>query len=238
MSPQSPTVLIVEDHILTRRFLADNLAADGYEPLEAQTVGQGRRLLAERVPRLAILDLGLPDGDGLDLLSELRAVTDPGSPIDSATPVLVLSGRTGELDRVRGFDRGCDDYMVKPFSYPELRARIVTLLRRLGPRPHTGRVRVGALEIDPVSRAVWVDGELVALSKKEWALLGALASDPTRVFTREELLCDVWGFPRATPTRTVDSHASRLRAKLSRGGRRYIVNVWGIGYRLIDVVPQ
>lgn len=218
----------------TRRFLADNLAADGYEPLEASTTTDARRLMASRMPEMAILDLGLPDQDGLDLLRELRESSACGGGLDSDLPVLILSGRATELDRVRGFARGCDDYLGKPFSYAELRARIEALLRRTRSRARLGRVRVGPLEIDPVARDVWLDGERVALSKKEYALLRALAREPARVFTREELLREVWGFQSIVPTRTLDSHASRLRRKLTTGQDRFIVNVWGIGYRLVD----
>jgi DNA-binding response OmpR family regulator len=234
MEPNPPTILIVEDHCATRRFLADNLAADGYEPLEAPSATDGRRLLASRCPELAIIDLGLPDRDGLELLRELRESAEHGGSLDSQLPVLILSGRATELDRLRGFDRGCDDYLAKPFSYPELRARIAALLRRARTRPRTGRLRVGALELDPLARTVWIDGVVVALAKKELALLRTLAAEPTRVFTREELLRGVWGFQSLGATRTLDSHASRLRQKLSVGPHAFVVNVWGVGYRLID----
>lgn len=234
MTPGAPTVVIVEDDRATRRFLADNLSADGYEPVEAETAQDGRRLLSELTPELAIIDLGLPDRDGLDLLRELRAGGERGVRLDPQLPVLVLSGRAGELDRVRGFERGADDYLVKPFSYPELRGRIAALLRRARNRPRLARLKIGRLEIDAVGRQVWLAGEPVVLSKKEFALLRALASDPTRVYTREELLRGVWGFQSIGRTRTLDSHASRLRKKLSAGGEAFIVNVWGVGYRLID----
>jgi DNA-binding response OmpR family regulator len=234
MTPGAPTVVIVEDDRATRRFLADNLSADGYEPVEAETAQDGRRLLSELTPELAIIDLGLPDRDGLDLLRELRAGGERGVRLDPQLPVLVLSGRAGELDRVRGFERGADDYLVKPFSYPELRGRIAALLRRARNRPRLARLKIGRLEIDAVGRQVWLAGEPVVLSKKEFALLRALASDPTRVYTREELLRGGWGFQSIGRTRTLDSHASRLRKKLSAGGEAFIVNVWGVGYRLID----
>ena len=146
----------------------------------------------------------------------------------------MLSGRASELERLRGFGRGADDYVVKPFSYQELHARIVALLRRNHRRPGSGRIRVGPLELDVLARQVWLAGEPLALSKKEFALLRALAAEPTRVFTREELLRGVWGFRALGATRTLDSHASRLRKKLCAGGARFVVNVWGVGYRLID----
>jgi DNA-binding response OmpR family regulator len=228
------TILVVEDHRTTRMFLADNLSADGFDVLEAESVIDARHLLASAFPDLAIIDLGLPDGDGLELLEHVRDADRIAGRLDPDLPLLVLSGRASELDRLRGFSRGCDDYIVKPFSYYELSARVRALLRRTRRRPGTGRLRIGSLELDPISRQVWVRGEPVALSKKEYALLRALAGDPTRVFTREELLRGVWGFRAMGTTRTLDSHAFRLRQKLNRSGDRFVVNVWGVGYRLVD----
>jgi len=230
----SPTVLIVEDHQLTRRFLADNLAADGYAPLEAGSLSHARRLIRGGQARLAVLDLELPDGDGLDLLAELRGSggADPG--LDAHLPVLILSGRGSEIDRVRGLARGADDYLAKPFSYAELLARIAALLRRSTMRPTVGRMRVGTLEIDPESRQVWLEGQRIHLSGKEFGLARMLASAPTRTFTRDELLREVWGYRTPVATRTLDTHAHRLRRKLSGGRRAYVINVWGVGYRLID----
>lgn len=240
MAPtSSPAVLLVEDHPLTRRFLAENLAADGYAPLQAPTVADARRVILGGAPAVVILDLSLPDGDGLDLLGELRGRDGDGRGLDPRLPVLVLSGRASEIDRVRGLERGADDYLVKPFGYRELRARIEALLRR-GARggwgPGLGPTRVGSLEIDPVRREVRLEGRPVHLSKKEYGLIRMLASEPTRTFTRDELLREVWGFPspRAARTRTLDTHAHRLRRKLSVGGAAFVVNVWGVGYKLCD----
>lgn len=215
-------------------FLADNLAADGYDVLEAECVSDAQRLMESSFPDLAIIDLGLPDADGLELLAHVRRSDRIAGRLDPDLPLLVLSGRVSELDRLRGFDRGCDDYMIKPFSYHELSARVRALLRRTRRRPGSGRLRIGSLELDPLSRQVWLRGELVALSKKEYALLRALAGEPTRVFTREELLRGVWGFRAMGQTRTLDSHAFRLRQKLNRAGDRFVINVWGVGYRLVD----
>jgi DNA-binding response OmpR family regulator len=234
MKAASATILLVEDHRATRTFLADNLAADGFEPLEADCAGDARHLMETKYPDLAILDLGLPDLDGLDLLREVRDADGIAGRLDPDLPFLVLTGRSSELERLRGFERGCDDYVVKPFSYPELRARIVALLRRNRRRPGSGRLRVGPLELDPLGRQVWLRGERLHLSKKEYALLRALAGDPTRVFTREELLKGVWGFRHLGTTRTLDSHASRLRQKLTGAGDKFVVNGWGVGYRLVD----
>ena len=147
--------------------------------------------------------------------------------------MIVLTGRGADTDRVRGLDSGADDYMIKPFHYPELRARIGAVLRRRASR-REGPVRVGELEVDPARRRVTVGGREVELAKKEFTLLRVLASDPGRVFTKEDLLREVWGSPAPGKTRTLDSHASRLRRKLDPDHSRYIVNCWGIGYRLID----
>lgn len=234
MHGQTATILIVEDHRPTRTFLADNLSSDGYEVIEAGDLGEGRRHVENAFPDLAIVDLGLPDGDGLELLAHVREADRVAGRLDPDLPLLVLSGRAGELDRLRGFERGCDDYLVKPFSYHELSARVRALLRRTQRRPATGRQRIGSLELDPLSRQVWVKGQPVSLSNKEFALLRALAAEPTKVFTREELLRGVWGFMAMGQTRTLDSHAFRLRQKLNRTCDRFVINVWGVGYRLVD----
>jgi DNA-binding response OmpR family regulator len=234
MKPPSATILLVEDNPLTRTFLAENLTADGYEVLQAECARDAERIIASEFPDLAILDLALPDQDGLELLHEVRVSDRVAGKFDPDLLVLVLSGKASELDRVRGFQRGADDYVTKPFSYSELQARVAALLRRGRRRPGPGRLRVGPLEIDPLCRQVWLHGQEVKLSKKEFALLRALAGDPTRVFTREELLRGVWGYRSMGVTRTLDSHASRLRQKLTPCGERFIVNVWGVGYRLVD----
>jgi DNA-binding response OmpR family regulator len=148
--------------------------------------------------------------------------------------VVVLTGRSGEADRIRGLTRGADDYVCKPFSYPELVARLRCVLRRSSGRRLRGLVRVGDLTIDPATRSVRLSGEAVELSAKEFGLLYALASDPERVHPKSELLRDVWGYLAAGTTRTVDTHACRLRRKLAGGGRQWIVNVRGIGYRLTE----
>jgi DNA-binding response OmpR family regulator len=234
MSATDPTVLLVEDDLLVRGFLADNLIADGFAVTGADTLREALRLLELEAPDVAIVDVGLPDGSGLELVARVRAAGGAASRVDPSLPVLVLSGRGAEIDRIRGFDRGADDYVVKPFSYPELRRRLEALLRRSRERVPAGVLRVGELEIDPVSRDVRVAGRHATLSQKEFALLLALAAQPLKVFTKEELLRDVWGYRSMGRTRTLDSHACRLRNKLGGAGGRYVVNVWGVGYRLVD----
>jgi DNA-binding response OmpR family regulator len=231
--PQA-TILVVEDDGPTRTFLADNLTADGYELLVAERAADALRLLETKFPDLVVVDLGLPDADGLRVVEKVRASDGVASRIDPAVPILVLSGRAGELDRLRGFERGCDDYLCKPFSYRELRLRVEALLRRAQLRRRPARLRVGDLEVDASARVVRLRGAPVDLSQKEFALVRALAADPTRVHTKEELLRAVWGFRTLGTTRTLDSHACRLRHKLGRFGDRFVVNVWGVGYRLVD----
>src|SRR4051794_9038197 len=169
---------------------------------------------------------------GLELLDRVRSADGLASRIDPALPVIVLSGRAAETDRVRGFARGADDYLTKPFSYAELVARVRALLRRAEGRPRRGAMRVGDLTLDPSTRSVRLGGEPVSLSAKEFALLHALALDPARVLSKAELLRDVWGYAALGATRTVDAHACRLRKKL--GGPRWVVSVRGVGYRLVD----
>jgi len=231
------TLLLVEDDADLRDFLADNLVADGYEVLLAESVKDGLRHLEYATPDLAVVDVGLPDASGLELVRRVRESDGLASRLNPETPILMLSGRASELDRLRGFDRGCDDYVAKPFSYPELRARVSALLRRTTTQPGRGRLRVGDLEVDPISRDVTLRGRRITLSAKEFALLRALATEPTRVYTKEELLRDVWGFRSMGQTRTLDSHACRLRHKLGEEGDQFVLNVWGVGYRLIDGVP-
>src|SRR3954467_3611572 len=189
------TILVVEDDPATRTFLADNLTADGYELLVADSVAAGLKLLETKFPDLALVDLGLPDASGFDLLRRVREADGVASRVDPATPLVLLTGRDGELDRVRGFDRGADDYICKPFSYPELRGRVAALLRRARTRRAAGgRVRIGDLELDGAARTARLRGAPLALSAKEFALLRMLASEPVRVFTKDELLRQIWGF--------------------------------------------
>src|SRR3954464_12214895 len=149
MIDEPSTVLLVEDDAAPRTSPPDNLPADGYDLLVAETIREGKRLLETRYPDVAVVDVGLPDGSGLDLVRHVREADGLASRIDPNTPLLVLSGRAGDVDRVRGFERGADDYVPKPFAYPELRLRLAALLRRARGRRGRGVLRVGALEVDP-----------------------------------------------------------------------------------------
>jgi DNA-binding response OmpR family regulator len=224
------TILVADEDEATRRFVCDNLLADGFEVLDAADA-PGALLALRHVPDAAICDL---NGSTLGLVDAVRGSAAPAG-IDPATPLLLLTGAAAELDRIRAYDRGADDVLCKPFSYPELVARLRALLRRSRSRLGEGPLRVGPLEIDRTARRATLDGDPLELSAKEYGLLIHLAAEPRRVFTKAELLRDVWGFRTIGRTRTLDSHACRLRRKLEvRGEQRFVVNVWGVGYRLVD----
>jgi DNA-binding response OmpR family regulator len=229
-------VLVVEDDQATRAFLLDNLTADGFRAVGASGAGEGLRAIEVRQPALVILDLTLEDGSGLDLLDRVRAANGLASRIDPELPVIVLTGRAGEADRVRSFQRGADDHVSKPFLYAELLARMRAVLRRTEVRRGLGTRRVGELTVDPLTRTVRLADRTIELSAKEFALLQALAEQPTRVFLKQELLRDVWGFRSAGNTRTLDAHACRLRKKLTPSMRPFVINVRGVGYKLTEPV--
>ncbi len=227
------TVVVCEDDEPTLELLCDHLIADRFRALPAPCASDALRLCHFKQPDLLLLDLMLPDAPGLDVLREIRHADGVDARFDPELPVIVLSGRRSDADRVRGLSAGADDFLVKPFHYPELHARICAILRRRG-RRREGPLRVGDLSLDPITREVRIGDRLVELANKEFCLLRALAAEPTRVFTKRELLRDVWGFRAEGRTRTLDSHASRLRRKLDPDGGRFVVNVWGVGYRLVE----
>jgi DNA-binding response OmpR family regulator len=227
------SIVVCEDDAVTLDLLCDHLAADRYGVLPAPSASDALRLCRYNQPDLLLLDLSLPDASGLDVLREIREADGLESRFDPQLPVIVLTGRGAQTDRVRGLTAGADDYLTKPFSLDELRARIGAVLRRRQ-RSREGPIRVGELAVDPLRRKVMVGEREVPLAKKEFTLLRVLASDPTRVFTKAELLHEVWGYSSPGKTRTLDSHASRLRRKLDPEHSRYVSNCWGIGYRLLD----
>jgi DNA-binding response OmpR family regulator len=230
---QLATVVVCEDDEATLELLCDHLTADRYRALAAPSASDALRLCHFKQPDLLLLDLRLPDASGLDVLREIRATDGSNGRFDPSLPVVVLSGRASPSDRVRGLAAGADDYLTKPFHYEELVWRLRAVLRRRAQR-RQGPRRIGDLFIDPSTREVEVSGRRVELANKEFSLLRALSAEPTRVFSKQELLRDVWGFRSLGKTRTLDSHASRLRRKLDPDAGRFIVNVWGVGYRLIE----
>ena len=225
-------VVVCEDDPPTLELLCDHLRADRFEVVAAPNAADALRHCQYRSPDMLLLDLGLPDASGLDVLREIRGAERTTGRYDAGLAVVILTGRSGEVDRVRGLDEGADDYVVKPFHFAELSARLRSVLRRRSEQ-RQGSIRVGDLLIDSSRREVRVDGEPVTLANKEYELLLTLASEPRRVFTKSELLRDVWNFQTMGRTRTLDSHASRLRRKLDPDGGRFVVNVWGVGYRLL-----
>jgi two-component system response regulator MtrA len=225
-------VVVCEDDAATLELLSDHLRADRFVVFPAPCAADALRLCHLRSPDLLLLDLVLPDAFGLDVLREVRGAERSTGRYDAGLAVIILSGRASDVDRVRGLEEGADDYLAKPFHYPELSARIRSVLRRRSDQ-RNGSIRVGDLSIDASRREVRVDGQPVALANKEYELLLRLASEPRRVFTKSELLRDVWDFKTMGRTRTLDSHASRLRRKLDPEGGRFVQNVWGVGYRLV-----
>ena len=227
------SVVVCEDDETTLEMLCDHLEADRFKPLPAPSASDALRMCRYKQPDLMLLDLALPDAAGLDVLREIRDADGVASRFDPELPVIILTGSGGDEERVRGLECGADDYLVKPFHYPELRARVAAILRR-GAVKREGPCRVGEIVVDPARRKAWVGQREVGLSNKEFSLLRVLASDPHRVFSKPDLLSEVWGYRTPARTRTLDSHASRLRRKLDPEHGRYVVNCWGVGYRLVD----
>ena len=224
------SILLVEADTATAAFLCDQLTADDYAPVVVSSVEGARQSAAELVPGLLLLGEPAEPHGALALLAEVRAGR---WPFDPWLPALVLSASVQEIDVLRAFRYGADDVVSKAAGYPELRARIAALLRRSAEHRAGRIVRVAGLEIDTRARSVRLEGEPVALTQREYSLLVHLAADPERVFTKDELLNAVWGHRSFAATRTLDSHACRLREKLARSGdRAWVINVWGVGYAL------
>ncbi|MBS1881479.1 MAG: response regulator transcription factor [Actinobacteria bacterium] len=228
------TVVVCHGDDATLEVLCEQLVADHFEVLPAPSGADALRLCRFSGPDILILELSLPDMAGIEVLQEVREAEGTDPRIDPSLPVVVLLDGKDGGGLVRSRELGADDHLSRPFAYGDLRTRIATVLRRRHNR-HDAPVRVGELVIDPGRRMVTVGGREIHLSRKEFTLLRVLATDPTRVFGKDELLRDVWG-PNAPPgrTRTLDSHASRLRRKLDPDHRAYVVNCWGIGYRLVE----
>ncbi len=220
------TVLVVDDEPTLREVVVRYLERAGYRALEAGDGDEAEVLLRNQPPDLVILDLMLPGTDGLELCRRIRE--------DSALPVIMLTARGEEADRIVGLELGADDYVTKPFSPRELVARVRTVLRRTyGPVEARDRIQHGDLTLDSETRDVRKSGRLVSLTAREFDLLWFLASHPRRVFSREHLMSRVWGYEPAYDTGTVTVHIRRLRAKIEDDAARprHIETVWGVGYR-------
>lgn len=234
MADERDRILIVEDDDAIASGLSLNLKLEGYAPT---VVGDGVEALEQLHalrPALVLLDINLPKTSGLEFLQELRAHGD-------ATPIIVLSARQGEFDKVAALRLGADDYVTKPFGVAELLARIDAILRRsqrsAGPAPTDAMVRFGEIEVDGATRRVRRAGVEVSLTHLEFELLWFLVQNPERVFRREELLREVWGENRVGSGRTVDNFIAQLRAKLEDDPNepRHVATVRGSGYRFVPV---
>jgi DNA-binding response OmpR family regulator len=227
------TVLVVDDESLILEFLAENLREDDFTVLTASSGAEAMDTLAVSRPDVILLDVVLPDMSGYDVCRRVRQADAVNDPWDPDLPIIMLSAKAEHTDRVRGLNRGADDYVTKPFHYPELLARIGAVLKRVSRARDAHELKYGDLAVNMLSREVTIAGMRVELSAKEFSLLATLAADPERVFTKGELLQMVWEFRAPGRTRTLDSHASRLRQKLVRhSDAGWIANVWGVGYRL------
>ena len=222
------TVLVVDDEPLVRDVVTRYLEHDGHRVVTAEDGATARELIEQETPSLVLLDVMLPgETNGLDLCRWIRS--------SSELPVILLTARVEEADRIVGLELGADDYVTKPFSPRELATRVKTVLRRArSVRPPLDRVSAGPLEIDATTREARRDGELLSLTAKEFDLLWFLASNPGRVFSRDQLMHRVWGYSAALDTGTVTVHVRRLREKLEAdpSDPQLLETVWGVGYRL------
>ncbi len=233
MTAAAAAVLVAESEPGTRGFLERHLTDDGFAVLGAGGGGEALELAERTRPDLVLVGSPLVDATALELCRRLRT-GEPGRTWDRDVPLILLAqDDVHPLDRARALEHGCDDFLAKPFHYEELLARIRAVLRRVSPPPEE-RMAVGDLLIDRAARRVRVGETSVALAAKEYELLVKLAEEPSRVYTKEELLREVWGFRSLGRTRTLDSHASRLRRKLAAAGGDFVRNVWGVGYSLTD----
>jgi DNA-binding response OmpR family regulator len=222
------TVLIVDDEPIVRDVVSRYLAHAGFDTIEAEDGAAARDVIVRTPPDLVLLDVMLPKVDGLDLCRWIRERSD--------LPVILLTARGEEADRVVGLELGADDYVTKPFSPRELAARVRSVLRRTaGPEGGPTRLQFDALELDAGTREVRRDGERLRLTAKEFDLLFFLASHPRQVFSRDQLMRRIWGYEAALDTGTVTVHIRRLRSKVERDPAtpRHLETVWGVGYRFV-----
>jgi DNA-binding response OmpR family regulator len=225
-NPVMQTVLVVDDEEIVRDVVVRYLKRDGYRTLEAATGEEALRILELETPSLVVLDVMLPEHDGLEICRWIRARSD--------LPVIMLTARGEEADRIVGLELGADDYVTKPFSPRELAVRVRNLLRRATTQPQLGSsTSFGDVELDAEAREVRKHGVPVRLTLKEFDLLWFLASHPRRVFSRDQLMERVWGYTSPLDTGTVTVHVRRLREKVEEDPShpRHLETVWGAGYR-------
>ncbi|MDH5371628.1 MAG: response regulator transcription factor [Acidimicrobiia bacterium] len=223
-----PSILLIEDDVRIRQSLARALAGRGHDVDSVAAGLEGLEYVISQAPDAVILDLGLPDLDGLEVLKLIRAV--------SQVPVIVATARDEETEIVRALDAGADDYVVKPFSGEQIDARLRAVLRRLDARGGSSTIEVGGLSIDGRSREVTLDGEALELTRKEFDLLAYLAENVGDVVSKRQLLAEVWRQPYGGADKTVDVHLSWLRKKLGEtaAGARYLHTVRGVGVKLVN----
>jgi len=222
------TVLVVDDEPIVREVVVRYLAREGHQTLEAGDGESARAAIEKSEPDLVVLDVMLPGTDGLELCRWIRA--------SSELPVIMLTARGEEADRIVGLELGADDYVTKPFSPRELAARVRSVLRRSAPAEVTvEQLAFGDVELEQATREARKARREVRLTAKEFDLLWFLASHPRRVFSREQLMAKVWGYTAALDTGTVTVHVRRLREKIEDqpSSPRHLETVWGVGYRLV-----
>jgi two-component system phosphate regulon response regulator PhoB len=228
MSAEQPTVLVVEDEPAQREVLTYNLEAEGFAVSRAETGDEGLLLVEEQAPDIIVLDWMLPGVSGIEVCRRLKMRAET-----RAIPIIMLSARSEEVDRVRGLETGADDYVIKPYSVIELMARVRTQLRRIRPATVGETLEFDDIVLDAEAHRVYRDGKPVKLGPTEFRLLATFMEKPGRVWSREQLLDRVWGRDIYVDTRTVDVHIGRLRKALTRdGGNDPLRTVRGAGYAL------
>jgi two-component system, OmpR family, response regulator RegX3 len=220
-----PRILVVEDEQAIAEPLSQSLAREGFSAEVASTLTDAREAYERRAPDLVLLDVMLPDGDGRDLARDIRKLSD--------IPIIMLTARGEEIDRVLGLELGADDYVVKPFSARELTARIRAIMRRGKLAEHRTSIEIGSIQLDPASRTVKRAGEPIEMAAREFDLLHLLMANAGEVIRREQIMSEVWDTNWFGPTKTLDVHISWLRKKIEDDPThpRYIATIRGVGFR-------
>ena len=219
-------ILVVDDEVLLVKGIRFNLQNEGYEVITGSDGLEAVRLVQEQSPDLVVLDVMMPNMDGMTACSKIRESSD--------VPIILLTAKTDDMDKLMGFDCGADDYLTKPFNILELKARIKALLRRNAPpaEPTPTLLTIGAITLDLDARNAYTSGKLVELTAKEFDVVEFLMRNPNRVYSREALLDTIWAYEYRSDIRTVDVHIRRLREKLEENPAepKYILTKWGVGY--------